>query len=125
MSLLRTILMQKLSKGSYTFFYLFFQKVKLYQLYLSHSISIGNNLFMYLGVFLMFSVCYIIYKFRCFDHIFYQISEIDREIARILRNKEKLRNFKRKQIHFELIWVILSAICLIICIVLDNFTYPP
>lgn len=80
---------------------------------------------MYLGILLMLSVCNLIYKFRSFEHLFYQIADVDRIIGAILRNKQKIHNLKRNQIHFELIWVILSAISFVICVVFDNFTYPP
>lgn len=80
---------------------------------------------MYLGIFLMLSVCCVIHKFPYFDNIFYQISTIDRDITKILQNKQKIRNVKRNQIHFEMICVILLAIALITCVVVDDFTYPP
>lgn len=103
------------------------QRSMVWHWYPSHSKHLlfpGNNLNMYLGVMNVISGWYMTSQFSQLDTIFNRITEIDREIIKLLESKEKIRKSERIQFRFEIICVVTVTIWFIISILYDIWTYP-
>lgn len=72
----------------------------------------------------MISGWYMTSKFSQLDTIFNRITEIDREIIKLLESKEKIRKSERIQFRFEIICVVTVTVWFIISILYDIWTYP-
>lgn len=79
---------------------------------------------MYLGVMNVISSWYITLKIPHLDRVFTRIARIDRDITKLLGNKEKIHSTERIQFRFEIICMIALTIWFIISIVFTIWTYP-
>lgn len=79
---------------------------------------------MYLGVMNVIFGWYMTSKFIKLDTIFDRIVEIDREMSKVIGNKEKIRNIKRFHVRFEIICIITFTVSFVISVLYDIWTYP-